>query len=252
MVTSLATLAALVGFMVLVKLGFRRLGLRVPHPSQDFALSWRVIALIAGMGCAGIVLSDRLGVPAFWDPGVSQWQRFALPAAVGLAYGAWMVVTDLRRPAPVHLESAFSPFFYAYGAILLEVFLRLFVITVLVWLPVIAFGDGVTSAAFWVAAVIAALYEPSPYILEVAREASGLSKARALRFFVRPLFLTNVLQGYLFWTFGFLATLTFRLAAYLIWHVVYGAWLSPRRLARAPREPASLPSALALGDKRKA
>jgi hypothetical protein len=230
--------------MVLVKLGFGWLGLRAPIASQDFALSWRVIALIAGMGLAGIGLSERLGVPAFWDPGVSQWQRFALPAAVGLAYGAWMVVSDLPRPAPVHLEGAFSPLFYAYGAILLEVFLRLFGISVLVWLPVIAFGDGVERPAFWIAAGVAALYEPSLYMISAAREATGFAKARALGFLVRPLFLTNLLQGYLFWTFGFLATLTFRLAAYLIWHVVYGAWLSPRRLARTPREPASLPPQL--------
>ncbi len=160
------------------------------------------------------------------------------------ASGAWMVVTDLHQPAPVHLEGAFSPLFYAYGAILLEVMLRLFAISVLVWLPVIAFGDGVREPASWVAAVSAALYEPSLYMIAVAREAPGLAKARALGFLVRPLFLTNVLQGYLFWTFGFLATLTFRLAAYLVWHVVYGAWLSPRRLARAPREPASPPPQL--------
>ena len=165
MTASLATLGALIGFMVLVKLGFGRLGLRAPIPSQELALSWRMIALIAGMGCAGILLSDRLGVPTFWDPSVSQWQRFGLPAAVGLVYGAWMVVSDLPQPAPVHLEGAFAPFFYAYGAILLEVMLRLFAITALVSLAVLAFGEGVEGAAFWLAAGIAALYEPSAYMM---------------------------------------------------------------------------------------
>lgn len=106
---SLEILAALIGFMVLVKLAFRRLGLRAPIPSQDFALSWRVIALTAGMGVAGIALSHWLGVPGFWGSGVSPWLILALPAALGLAYGTWMVVTDLPSPAPVHLESAFAP-----------------------------------------------------------------------------------------------------------------------------------------------
>src|SRR5262245_18445010 len=228
--------------MVLVKLAFGRLGLRAPIPSQDFAFSWRMIALIAGMGVAGIALSGWLGVPGFWGAGASLWLIFALPAALGLAYGAWMAVTDLPRPAPVHLESAFAPLFYAYGAILLEVLLRLFAITVLVSLPVLAFGHGAERPAFWIAAVIAALYEPSPYMIAAAQEATGLAKARALGFLFRPLFLTNLLQGYLFWSFGFLATLTFRLAEYLVWHVVYGAWLAPRRNARARREPASLPA----------
>src|SRR5262245_46933170 len=126
--------------MVLVKLAFRRLGLRAPIPSQDFALSWRMIALITGMGVAGIALSDRLGVPGFWGAGVSPWLIFGLPGALGLAYGTWTVVADLPRPAPVHLESPFAPLFYAYGAILLEVLLRLFAITLLVSLRVLVFG----------------------------------------------------------------------------------------------------------------
>jgi hypothetical protein len=142
----------------------------------------------------------------------------------------------------VHLESPFAPLFYAYGAILLEVFLRLFAITVLVSLPVLVFGDSAERPAFWIAAAIAALYEPSPYMIAAARGATGLAKARALGFLVRPLFLTNLLQGYLFWSFGFLATLTFRLAEYVVWHVVYGAWLAPRRNARVHREPARLPA----------
>src|SRR5262245_38580515 len=133
--------------MVLVKLGFALLRMRAPIPSQDLALSWRFIALIAGMGFAGVALSEVLGVPAFLDPEVSNWQRFALPAAFGLVYGAWMVVTDLPDPAPVHLEGAFSLLFYAYGAIFLEVFLRLFAITALVSLPVLAFGDGAEQPA---------------------------------------------------------------------------------------------------------
>jgi len=241
MTVSLEILAALIGFMVLVKLAFHRLGVRAPISSQDLALSWRMIALIAAMGVAGIALSDWLGVPGFWGSGVSPWLIFALPAALGLAYGTWMAVTDLPRPAPVHLESAFAPLFYAYGAIFLEVMLRLFAITALVSLAVLAFGDGAEQPAFWIAAGIAALYEPSPFMIATAREATGLARARALGLLVRPLFLTNFLQGYLFWSFGFLATLTFRLAEYLIWHVVYGAWLAPRRNARAPREPAQLP-----------
>jgi hypothetical protein len=139
-----------------------------------------------------------------------------------------MVVSDLPSPAPVHLEGAFSPLFYAYGAILLEVMLRLFAITALVWLVVVVLGDGAKSPAFWCAAVLAALYEPSAYMIPAARKVAGLSKGRAvLVFLVQPLFITNVLQGYLFWRFGFLATLTFRLAAYLVWHVLYGAWLRP-------------------------
>jgi hypothetical protein len=242
MKVSLEILAALIGFMVLVKLAFARLGLQAPIPSQDLALSWRMIALTAGMGVVGVALSDRLGVPGFWGSGVSAWLVFALPAALGLVYGAWMVLTDLPRPAPVHLEGPFSPLFYAYGAILLEVLLRLFAVTVLVSLAVLAFGHGAERWAFWLAAGVAALYEPSPYMISTAREATGLRKARALGFLLRPLFLTNVLQGYLFWAYGFLATLTFRWAAYLLWHVVYGAWLAPRRNARSPREPAPLPA----------
>ena len=225
--SSLLTFVGLVAFMVATKLAFVALRLKVPIPSQDLALSWPFIALIAAMGLIGLAASPRVGIPGFWEVDVSWWERFVIPTGLGLAYGLGMVVRDLSDPAPVHLRGAFAPAFYAYGAIFLETFLRLFTISVVMWLATILVGPAATEPAFWVAAVLASLYEPWPHVIAAVGAARGVGRVWAvLGQLVEPLFWTNLLQGYLFWRYGFVAALVFRLAAYLVWHAIYGAWLS--------------------------
>jgi hypothetical protein len=85
--------------------------------------------------------------------------------------------------------------------------------------------------AFWVACIAAALYEPLPLVLEGLREKGGLyAFAVIYRTATGPLFLGNVLAGYLFRRGGFLAPLTMRLAMYLVWHIAWGGWLVCRPL----------------------
>jgi hypothetical protein len=38
----------------------------------------------------------------------------------------------------------------------------------------------------------------------------------------QPLFLSNLLTGYLYRRFGFLSAVLFRLSFYAVWHVAYG------------------------------
>jgi hypothetical protein len=184
------------------------------------------------MGLIGLAASPRVGIPGFWEVDVSFWERFVIPTGLGLAYGLWMVARDLSDPAPVHLRGAFAPAFYAYGAIFLETFLRLFTISVVMWLATILLGPAATTPAFWLAAVLTSLYEPWPHLIAAVGAARGVGKIWAvLGLLVQPLFWTNLLQGYLFWQYGFVAALVFRLAAYLVWHAIYGAWLSrPQRI----------------------
>ena len=39
---------------------------------------------------------------------------------------------------------------------------------------------------------------------------------------LQPLYLSNVFEGWLLLRFGWFAPIVFRLAFYLLWHVVYG------------------------------
>jgi hypothetical protein len=47
-----------------------------------------------------------------------------------------------------------------------------------------------------------------------------------LKWAIEPLFLSNVVTGWLFRKYGFLAALVMRLSFYLVWHIIYGGLIS--------------------------
>jgi hypothetical protein len=208
----------LVAFMVAVKVTFLLLPTVFPGADQEGAFYWTTILAIAMMGFIGLILARRTGFPEVWDATVSNRQRFLIPAVIGFAYGIITVIIDLRNPSPVHLQLPLSIPFYAYGALFLEIMLRLFTIPLLVWLfsNVILRGRWQTQV-FWIAAIIAALYEPLPHMREQLSGVSGLAVFIVIsKWVVEPLFLANVVSGWLFRKFGFLAALVMRLSFYLI------------------------------------
>ncbi len=221
----------LIAFMVAVKVIFLLFPTVFPGADQEGAFSWITILAIAVMGFIGLILARRTGFPEIWDAKVSNRQRFLIPAVIGLVYGAVTVIIDLRNPSPVHLKLPLSIPFYTYGALLLEIMLRLFAIPLLVWLfsNLILRGKWQTKI-FWLAAIIAALYEPLPHMREQLIGVSGLGILIVLiKWAIQPLFLANVLTGWLFRKYGFLAALVMRLSFYLIWHIIYGGLISTAR-----------------------
>jgi hypothetical protein len=84
--------------------------------------------------------------------GVSNGRRFLLPAIEGVIYGAITVLRDLPAPKDVHVPFPVSIPFYIYGAIFLEMLLRLVALTVFAWLigEVILRGRR-RGVAFWFA-----------------------------------------------------------------------------------------------------
>ena len=225
---SIKTYLALVLFLVAVKILFLAFPTGFPLADQEGAFSWLTIGIVSLLGFIGLVLSRRAGFPDFWEVAVSNRQRFLIPALVGLAYGVVTVLYDLSRPAPVHLKLPWSIPFYAYGATLLEIMLRLFAVTFLVWLisNVILRGKWQTHV-FWLAAVIAALYEPLPNLTNIFNTRGIFAALGVL--VTTPLFAGNLVAAYLFRKYGFLAALTMRLSFYLLWHIVYGGLLSAAR-----------------------
>ena len=218
----------LIGFMIVVKLIFVLFPTVFPGADQEGAFSWITILAIGVMGFIGLILARRTGFPEIWDTKVSNRQRFLIPAVIGIVYGAITVMMDLRNPSPVHLKLPLSIPFYAYGALLLEIMLRLFTIPLLVWLfsNVILRGRWQTPV-FWIAVVIAALYEPLPHMREQLSGVSGFAVLIVIiKWAIEPLFLANVVSGWLFRKYGFLAALVMRLSFYLIWHIIYGGLIS--------------------------
>ena len=213
-------------FLCAVKLLFLLFPTAFPLAEQESAFRWTTIAVIALLGAIGLVLSRRTGIPDIWDPKISLPQRFLLPTIIGLAYGVITVIRDLPSPAPVHLKLPLSVAFYAYGAVFLEILLRLFAIPFLVWLisNLILRGRWQTPV-FWVAVVIAALYEPLPHITKEVSDGAAVPVI-LLKWIFQPLFLANVVSGWLLKKAGFLAPLMLRLSFYLVWHIIYGGLIS--------------------------
>jgi hypothetical protein len=221
----------LIAFMFAVKVIFLLFPTVFPGADQEGAFSWVTILSIAAMGSVGLILARRTGFPEIWDKKVSHRQRFLIPAFIGLLYGVITVIKDLPDPSPVHLKLPLSIPFYTYGALLLEIMLRLFAIPLLVWLlsNVILRGRW-QKQIFWLAVVVASLYEPLPHIREqLAGAAAVAAPAILLKWVTEPLFLANVVSGWLFRKYGFLAPLMLRLSFYLVWHIVYGGLISTAR-----------------------
>ena len=226
--TSVKIYIGVVAFLFAVKLVFLLFPTRFPLAEQESAFYWTTIVVIALLGFVGLILSRKIGFPDIWDPRISVRQRFLLPIIIGLVYGLITVVRDLPNPSPVHLKLPLSIVFYTYGAVFLEIMLRLFAIPFLVWLisSLILRGRGRT-AVFWLAVVIAALYEPLPHISRELGDVTPIAVPRILvNWIFQPLFLANVASGWLLRKYGFLAPLTLRLAFYLVWHIFYGGLIS--------------------------
>ena len=178
-------------------------------PLRD-AFAWPFIAGIGIAGAIGVALLRRADVAEFWDPAISGTQRFLVPALVGLAFGGLTTLQAFINPR----HGTVTPFpisilVFAAGGIILEVLLRLFGTTAIAAL--LRLLTKRSAISFWIAAVVAALYEPLPYLHDV--------HASAILIAVR-LFAFNIAAAWFYRRAGFLSALTLRWSEYLVWHIV--------------------------------
>jgi hypothetical protein len=220
--SSLRTYAVLVAILVAVKLLFVAFPTRFPLADQAGAFAWPLVLGIALFGLAGLYVEPRAGFPSMWDARVSNGRRFGLPVLDGFVYGIVTVLVDLGQPADVHLPFPLSIPFYTYGAIFLEILLRLFALTVVTWL----LGKVLPKeAAFWIANVLTSWYEPWPQMMEELARATDLQKPGiVIDWILSPLYIGNLVTGYLYRRVGFLGPVVLRLVFYLVWHVAYGGF----------------------------
>ena len=218
----------LILFLTIAKLFFLLAPVNFPLSDQSSAFSWLTILMIAVLGFIGLLLSRKTGFPDIWDAKVSNRQRFLVPAIIGSVYGVVTVLEEvvgtrrspLQLSSDVHVKLPLSILFYAYGATFLEILLRLFAIPFLVWLiSNLILRRKWQTQVFWFAAIIAAFYEPLPYMTDALNHTGLLS---ALMIIVGPLFAANIIAAYIFRKYGFLAPLVMRLSFYLVWHIAYG------------------------------
>jgi hypothetical protein len=222
---SFVTYGLMVATLIGAKLYFLDHPTDFPLEAQASAFEWRVLLTLASCGLFGLAIAPYARFPDMWDRAVKHRHRLLVPLVWGALYGLITIVRDLPSPAGDHLYYPASLPFYAFGAVFLEILLRLFGITLITWLigEVLLMGH-LRNAAFWIANVLTSLYEPLPHVWE---DLQGVEQpvqvpVTIVNWAFQPLFLSNLLTGYLYRRFGFLSAVLFRLSFYAVWHVAYG------------------------------
>lgn len=215
--------------LVAIKLLFEYYPGDFPVRGQAEAFTWPLIGAILAIGLAGLLAERASGFPdAFADP-ARERRGWIVAALAGLAYGVLTAGRDyfidgggnvLTLADWAHVPWPWSVPFYIFGAIFLELLLRLGALCILVWLiHVLILRRRWRMRVFWTVNLLVAFYEIMPMTLADIADQRWLALA-ATPF--EPLYWTNVFEGWLLLRFGWFAPIVFRLAFYLIWHVVYG------------------------------
>jgi membrane protease YdiL (CAAX protease family) len=166
--------------------------------------------------------APRLGGRAMLRP----WQPIALGLVAGLAIVGLSLALDPMLPkmlhpvaAPSGATSAFEGFLASfYGGIAEELQLRLFLMTLLVWLLTLAGKHRPKPALFWLAIVVAAIAFGAGH-LPAAQQVWGLSGIVVVRTIVLNA-LGGLVFGWLYWKRGFEMAMLGHFSADIVLHVL--------------------------------
>jgi hypothetical protein len=193
-----------------------------------------IVLIVYGLlGFLGLVLSRRIDLPEMWAAGVTNRQRFLLPALIGVGVAAVLIVVDLlaapynglgrfiHPPFPTSIVAALS------AGIGEEIMFRLFFISFWTWLigRLILRGRGL-PVVYAVVSVLSALafgFGHLPALMYL----SGWTRIDQ----IPPLILAEILAlngllalcaAYGFKKWGFLAAAGTHFWADVVWHVIWG------------------------------
>ena len=205
-----------------------------PHRSQAAAFTWPLVGGMIAFALAGLFADRAAGLPEPFSNLAREQQAAAVAVITGVIYGVitvgmdvWFTTrTAIGGPgAWIHMALPWSIPFYTFGAIFLEFMLRLGALCIAFWfLHVVIFRRQLPLLIFWLVAAVVALYEIWPLI---ADDVWAGRWEPALRGLLGPLYLSNVFEGWLVWRYGWFSPVVFRLAFYLVWHILYGGLAGP-------------------------
>ena len=215
--------------LVAIKLLFALYPGDFPVRGQAEAFSWPIVGAILLIGWLGLLAERSVGFPDAFADLARERRGLWIAMLTGLVYGAITIARDfysagggnvLNLEEWAHVPWPWSVPFYVFGAIFLEFLLRLGALCILVWLfHVVILRRRGLLATFWAINFVVAFYEIMPMTLAAAARGDWTSVALTP---FEPLYLSNVFEGWLLLRFGWFAPIVFRLAFYLLWHVVYG------------------------------
>jgi hypothetical protein len=168
-------------YLVLVKLIITLSPATFRSAEQAAVFGWPFLAVWTAAGLIGIWFSRRTGFPDAWDARISNRQRFLIPILIGLAFSVVAVSHDLvthytQLLSVIHgqvrnnIDFPASLLIYPGGAVIVEVFYRLFAIPVLLWLiSNVILKKRYQALVFWILAILTSFIEPATQDLEISR-----------------------------------------------------------------------------------
>ena len=197
----------------------------VNHPLvQQWTGSWLAIILVGILGLLVYYgVSRKTGFPDIWDANVSNKCRFLIPVILGLSIAAIEIIISLVQhlPKDIHVPLPYSIPVYLTGGIFLELLYHFIPIVLLTWLiSNLVLKQKWQKQVFWILAILLSLWEPIMQIVGMMSMGmiSGLLFTVLLFTFI---FTANIIPLALFRKYGFLAPIAFRLADYLLWHIIF-------------------------------
>lgn len=204
-------------------------------PRWQMALAYAGVALVlyGGLGAIGMVLAQRMGFADLWDPAVTNWQRFVIPALWGAALGLFFIVADSlfsrvnplggfpHPPFPTSLVASLN------AGIGEEILFRLFFIPFWMWLisGLILGGRG-REPIFWIVTTFSAIAFAAGHLPTalVLTQTAGVGDLPA-SVLAEMLLLNGALSfvaAWLFRRFGILAAMGVHFWTDIVWHVIWG------------------------------
>ena len=226
--TSFLVWFGLIAYLALVKIVITLLPASFRSPEQSAVFGWPFIGLWMVTGLIGIYFASKTGFPAAVDERLSNQRQFLPPILLGLAFSLPFIAVDrlthftawlaAQRGQPgINIDFPASVLIYSGGAVIVEVFYRLFLVPLLLWLisNVLLKRRG-QEGIFWALALITSLIEPLTQDLDLAQLGVGVMLT-----VIGLNYSLNFAQAVLFRKYGFLAAILMRVAFYAIWHIVY-------------------------------
>jgi hypothetical protein len=222
-------LAVLILYLVIIKVYILSSPGSFRSIQQAQVFDWMFLGIWTFLGMVGMWFYEKCELPAFGS--IHTTHVVLYPSLVGFAMGILAVVNDQlthwteyvatqMNLTTIHIDFPQSLLLYPGGAIVHEIFNRLFLIPLLLWVfGFLLFKKRHNETIFWSVAVLTSLIEPWGDL--------GLVKlgwVTMISSFILD-FVLNLSQAYYFRKAGVLSSILLRISFYVVWHVLYGAWL---------------------------
>ena len=219
--------------LVAIKLLFQFYPGQYPIKSQAAAFSWPLVGGVLVIGFLGLLADRAARLPEPLANRARDQAGVLVAVETGVLYGLITIGMYVWHPSNSPLSSGgwehvllpWSIPFYAFGAIFLEYLLRLGALCIAFWLfHVLILRRHFRQQIYWVLAALVALYEIWPYLVDDTHAHRWGSVALTA---IEPLYVSNVFEGWLSWRYGWFTPIVFRLAFYLVWHILFGGLAGP-------------------------